>query len=50
MVNCSEQLKPNKALTSLNKNHKKSFNNAKRSNPSNTNYGHASHASNENTK
>ena len=38
----SGQLTPNKALTALNKNHKKSFNNAKGSNPSNTNYGHAS--------
>ena len=44
------QLTPNKALTALNKNHKKSFNNAKGSNPSNTNFGHASHASNENSK
>ena len=44
------QLTPNKALTALNKHHKKSFNNAKGSNPSNTNYGHASHASNENSK
>ena len=46
----SGQLTPNKALTALNKNHKKSFNNAKGSNPSNTNFGHASHASNENIK
>ena len=46
----SGQLTPNKALTTLNKNHKKSFNNAKGSKASNTNFGHASHASNENSK
>ena len=46
----SRQLTPYKALTALNKNHKKSFNNAKGSNPSNTNFGHASHASNGNSK
>ena len=43
----SGQLTPNKALTTHNKNHNKSFNNDKGSNPSNTNYGHASHASNK---
>ena len=46
----SGQLKPNKALTSLNKHHKKSFNNGKGSNPFNTNSGHASHASNGNSE
>ena len=46
----SGQLTLNKALTALNKNHKKSFNNAKGYNHSNTNSGHASHASNENSK
>jgi len=46
----SGQLTPNKALTAPNKHHKKIFNNAKGSNPSNTNFGHASHASNENSK
>ena len=46
----SRQHTLNKALTALNKNHKKSFNNAKISNPSNTNSGHASHASIENSK
>ena len=46
----SGQLTPNKALTALNKHHKKSFNNAKGSNPFNTNFGHASHASNGNSK
>ena len=46
----SRQLTPNKALIALNKNHKKFFNNAKSSNPSNTNFGHASHTSNENSK
>ena len=44
------QLTPNKSLIALNKNHKKSFNNAKGSNPSDTNFGHASHASNGNSK
>ena len=44
------QLTPNKSLTTLNKTHKKFFNNAKGSNSSNTNSGHASHASNENSK
>ena len=34
----------------FNKNHKKIFNNAKGSNPSNTNSRHDSHASNENSK
>ena len=50
MLIVSRQLTPNKALTTLNKNHKKIFNNAKGSNPSNTNSGHASQASNENSK
>ena len=50
MLIVSGQLTPNKALTTLNKNHKKTFNNGKGSNPSNTNYRHASHASNENSK
>ena len=45
----SGQLTPNKALTALNNNHKKIFNNVKGYDPSNTNSGHASHASNENT-
>ena len=46
----SGQLTPNKALTALNKYHKNFFNNAKGSNPSNTNYGHASHGYNGNSK
>ena len=46
----SRQFTPNKALAALNKHHKKTFNNAKGSHPSNTNYGHASHASKENSK
>ena len=45
----SGQLTPNKALIALNKHHKKSFNNAEGSNPSNTNSGHVSHASNWNS-
>ena len=46
----SRQFTPNKALAALNKHHKKTFNNAKGSNPYNTNSGHASHASNQNSK
>ena len=46
----SGQLTPNKALTALNKHHKKFFNIAKGSNTSNTNSGHASRASNGNSK
>ena len=48
--NVSGQLTPNKALTALNKHHKKIFNNAKRSNPSNANSGHDSHSTNGNGK
>ena len=44
------QLTPNKALTALNKNHKNFLNNAKGSNPSNTNSGHASNGNSKQKK